>query len=763
MNVSVRLSEQGDFSATTLPETRTVTVAAGARTATASVATTDDAADEPDGKIVARIQSSNGYEMGTPGSAEVAVRDNDAISATIAADASPIDEGQMASFTVTLSRAAPTGGLNISLGLSQQGDFATATLPETRTVTVAAGETAVAAGVATVNDALDEPDGKIVARIRTSSGYAVGTPGSAEAVVRDNDSTMVTLSARTSPISEGDIAGFAVTLSQAAPPAGLAVMVELSQQGDFAASTLPELRAVRLAGGAMAAMLEVETVDDSVDEAHGKIMARAQGSRIYSVDNAGPAEVLVLDDDERQRNPAARIVKQVVPRVGRTIAGMVTRAVDCERHSRFRRDRVSIGGVDVRPVPPARHVAGAVGGRPVGPWSGEGRRRGFGMSAQGLLRTSSFALGSGARDGGGGIAAWGETAIAGFSGRAGAVSMDGTVQSGMWGAEHMADDRRSGLAFAVSRGKVSYALPHPESGELRSSLVSVHPYLCWYPRDDTSLWGMVGAGLGNASLTGAAKVDRLGLVMQMVAGGLTRKLKSDAHHALLLRVSAFGVSMRSRKSGNVPGIRSTAVKIRSAVEASWKRRFESGALLRLSLEGGGRFDAGDAENGVGLLTGAGLRFAAGENRGIVLEATGHRLVKHTDSAFQDWGGKLRLTYSRRRLGGDLSLGLDLARGVPRAAARRDLEAAGFAPAGAGPASNADGWAGLSARYARPVLRSTGELSLRGGIGWRRRGSRTYTGGIGLTLNERLEIDLGGVFEDGRDGERAANIRVRLAR
>ncbi|MDE0383907.1 MAG: hypothetical protein OXI22_08495 [Defluviicoccus sp.] len=270
-------------------------------------------------------------------------------------------------------------------------------------------------------------------------------------------------------------------------------------------------------------------------------------------------------------------------------------------------------------------------------------------------------------DGGDGVAAWGETAVAGFSGRADAVSMDGTVQSGMWGAEHVTHDRRGGLAFAVSRGKVSYAPPHPESGELRSWLASVHPYLCWYPRDDTSLWGMVGAGLGNASLTGAADVDRLGLVMRMVAAGLTRSLKSDAHHALLLRVSAFGVSMRSRKSRVLPGIRSTVVKIRSAVEASWQRRFESGALLRLSLEGGGRFDAGDAETGVGLSTGAGLRFAAGESRGIVIEATGHRLVKHTDSAFRDWGGKLHFRYSRRRLGGDLSLGLDLDRGAPRAA------------------------------------------------------------------------------------------------
>ncbi|MCY4548085.1 MAG: cadherin repeat domain-containing protein [Defluviicoccus sp.] len=683
--------------------------------------------------------------------------------ATIAPRTSPIVEGGAARFTVTLFETAPAGGLNVSVRLSQEGDFATTPLPETRVVSVAGGAATGSTRVPTANDRNDEPDGKIVAQLQAAGGYTVGDPGAAEVVVRDNDTTLVMLSADTSPIAEGQTAGFIVRRSQAAPSGGLAVRVELSQKGDFAASSLPEMRLVKLAGGTMAATLKVPTVDDAVDEAHGKIVARAERMRAYAVDNAGAAEVSVLDDDDRRRNSTARIVEQTVPRVGRAIAGTVTRAVDCERHDRFLHDRAAIGGVDVRPVPAAREAARAMGGRPVDPWSRDGRRHGFGMSAGQALRNSSFALGSADRQGGDGEAYWGETAIAGFSGRADTVSMDGSVVSGMWGAERIADNRRSGLAFAVSRGKVAYGLPRFGSGEFRSSLASVHPYMCWYPSGDTSLWGMVGAGLGQASLTGAARVDNLGLVMRMVAGGLTRTLREDSKHALRLRVSAVGVSLRSRKSGALPRIKSTVVGVRKTVESSWKRRFESGALLRLSLEVGGRFDAGDAENGVGLLTGAGLRFAAGENRGFAVEATGHRLVKHTDSSFRDWGGKLRLGYSRRRLGGDLSLGLDLVRGLPRAAARRDLEADAFAPAGSGVASHADGWAGLSARYARPVLRSTGTLSLHGGVSWRRRGSRAYSAGLGLTLKEGIEIGLGGRFEDAPDGERAANLRLSLAR
>ena len=325
--VSVRLSQEGAFAATALPETRIVTVAAGAKTATASVATEDDSRAEPDGRIVAEVRTASGYAAGIPGSAEVVVRDNDSILATIAAGASPIDEGGTAAFTVTLSRAAPTGGLTVSVRLSQEGAFAATALPETRIVTLAAGATAAAVGVATEDDALDEPDGRIAARVQSSGAYAVGKPGAAEVVVRDNDATTVMLLADTSPIAEGQTAGFIVRLSQAAPSGGLAVRVGLSQEGDFAASSLPETRMVKLASGAMAATLTVPTVDDAVDEAHGKIMARAERMRAYAVGDAGTAEVSVLDDDEGRGNSAARIVEQTVPRVGRAIAGSVTRAV----------------------------------------------------------------------------------------------------------------------------------------------------------------------------------------------------------------------------------------------------------------------------------------------------------------------------------------------------------------------------------------------------------------------------------------------------
>ena len=79
---------------------------------------------------------------------------------TIAADASPITEGETARFTVRLSSAAPAGGLAVEVALSEIGEFAAVSLPETRTVTIGAGDHTAALAVPTVDDEVDEDDGK---------------------------------------------------------------------------------------------------------------------------------------------------------------------------------------------------------------------------------------------------------------------------------------------------------------------------------------------------------------------------------------------------------------------------------------------------------------------------------------------------------------------------------------------------------------------------------------------------------------------------
>ena len=301
--VEVALSEEGEGDFTdTLPETRTVTVPAGDRTVTVSVATIDDAADEPDGRIVAQVQPLPGvFLVGDPGTAEVVVQDVDLPAVTITADRTSITEGETASFTVTVSTPAPDGGLAVEVALSEEGegDF-TDTLPETRTVTVPAGDRTVTVSVATIDDAADEPDGRIVARVvERATVYTVGDPGTAEVVVQDADLPAVTITAVTTPIAEGETASFTVSLSTPAPAGGLEVEVALSEEGegDFT-DTLPESRTVTVLAGDRTITVSVSTIDDTVDEPDGAIVARVvERATAYTVGDPGTAEVVVQDVD----------------------------------------------------------------------------------------------------------------------------------------------------------------------------------------------------------------------------------------------------------------------------------------------------------------------------------------------------------------------------------------------------------------------------------------------------------------------------------
>ncbi|MYB11976.1 MAG: hypothetical protein F4X42_01770 [Rhodospirillaceae bacterium] len=71
---------------------------------TLTVATTDDATDEPDGSVTASLASGNGYTVGSAYSGTVAVLDDDVAAlpvVSVAADAASVTEGGDASFTLT--------------------------------------------------------------------------------------------------------------------------------------------------------------------------------------------------------------------------------------------------------------------------------------------------------------------------------------------------------------------------------------------------------------------------------------------------------------------------------------------------------------------------------------------------------------------------------------------------------------------------------------------------------------------------------------
>ncbi|MDE0497509.1 MAG: hypothetical protein OXH86_09160 [Acidimicrobiaceae bacterium] len=184
LDVIVTIAVAGDFGITT--GARTVTISASG-TATLSVATTDDSADEADGSVTATVVDEAGYDLGTSKTATVAVSDNDdpppPTPVVTIRSKGDVTEGTAASFTLTAS-PAPAADLDVTVTVAAAGDFGASA--GQRTVTIPASGT-VTLTVSTVGDSADEPDGSVTATLVDGTGYGLGTSKTATVAVSDDD------------------------------------------------------------------------------------------------------------------------------------------------------------------------------------------------------------------------------------------------------------------------------------------------------------------------------------------------------------------------------------------------------------------------------------------------------------------------------------------------------------------------------------------------------------------------------------------------
>ena len=137
-------------------------------------------------------------------------------------------EGGDATFTVTAT-PAPTSSLTVGVTVTEAGGYATA---GTHQVTIPPGGNATLT-IATVDDAVDAPDGTVTATLAAGTDYTVSaTAGSATVAVTDDDATAVTLSVPDPVATEGDAddtASIALTLNRGLVGAeSLAVPLQLA-------------------------------------------------------------------------------------------------------------------------------------------------------------------------------------------------------------------------------------------------------------------------------------------------------------------------------------------------------------------------------------------------------------------------------------------------------------------------------------------------------------------------------------------------------
>ena len=197
------------------------------------------------------------------------------------------------------------------------------------------------------------------------------------------------------------------------------------------------------------------------------------------------------------------------------------------------------------------------------------------MTGRELLLGSSFQFGTGGEDGGPSWTAWGRVATSGFEGREDDLSLSGDVTTGFLGADMARERWLAGVAVGLSEGEGSFD-DGAGGGAVESSLTSVFPYARLGVSDGVDLWGLVGFGNGDLTLTVGEEVTRTDLSMQMGALGLRGELLAAEEaddFGLAVKTDAMWVrtesdAARSSTGGNLEAASGDVSRLRVALEGS---------------------------------------------------------------------------------------------------------------------------------------------------------------------------------------------------
>ena len=348
-----------------------------------------------------------------------------------------------------------------------------------------------------------------------------------------------------------------------------------------------------------------------------------------------PLTVTVTDVDEAAVKRIERVAETVQPEVSRAMVSgtleVVTQRIERPRDGQA---QASLGGRSSFSELLQSHEA-ALNGEVELDW-----RR--------VLGTSSFSLPLSETDqsgAGGGLEVWGRGAWRSLSGgSAGELTWEGEMLSAHLGADwRLRRELLAGVALSWHEGDVDYD-DDGDEGTSRSRMTSVHPYLGWFPSEESSLWMSVGYGRGTVEVDDEAVEGRHSgdSEMRMVgAGGRVRVLSSEGWlggGTSSLDVKGEGWVARTEISGNGGMLADDTVdarRVRLALEGAHERRLASGSVLTPMLELGVRHDGGDGETGVGVEVGGGLRYADAD-AGLSSEVRVRGLAAH-QGALDEWG------------------------------------------------------------------------------------------------------------------------------
>ena len=316
INVEVIEPPGQDFVAASEERVRTVTLNAGATSATFTVPTVNDSTDEADGVVQVYVNDGTGY-IADQGAA-VDVKDDDgpaqpAASFNIASSSAAEDAGTR-NLTVNLSSAAPSGGLTLNYsvtGTATAGSGNDFTIQSSGSLSIAAGATSADIPVAIIDDSSAENAETVILTLTGGAGYTVGSPSVHTLTITDNDSTSaqpsVTFAAGSSSAAE-DAGTHNVTVNISPAPSG-GLTLSYSVTGTATAGsgndfTIQNSGSLTIAAGATSADIPVAIIDDSSAENAETVILTLTGGTGYTVGSTSIHTLTITDNDSTSAQPS---------------------------------------------------------------------------------------------------------------------------------------------------------------------------------------------------------------------------------------------------------------------------------------------------------------------------------------------------------------------------------------------------------------------------------------------------------------------------
>jgi hypothetical protein len=214
-----------------------MTIPSGLTSADVVVTPIDDALTEGDESVIITLTTNVAYNIGTPGTATLFIRDNEKVSVSVtAADGLTSEPGDNTGKLLISRGSVVNGNLTVNLAISGTATPGVDYLPLDNPVVIPDGASSVALDVIVFDDLQIEPTENIIVGILPSTNYNVGSPSQATVTIDDDDATSVPAVGfcfATSSAPESQSPGICVSLSQTS---SMPVMVDYRVIGGTATS-----------------------------------------------------------------------------------------------------------------------------------------------------------------------------------------------------------------------------------------------------------------------------------------------------------------------------------------------------------------------------------------------------------------------------------------------------------------------------------------------------------------------------------------------